>query len=83
MKFLKINIKDFSKYTLTALFYEIKPIIIFYYGNILKIICYEDTLNFEHIRFLKDIGTLKGYQILPFEEINKNYYTCLNREVKK
>jgi len=83
--FIKINYKDFNKYALTSFFYEIKPIVIFYKGNILKIICEDRAYTFKSKSFkiLKDIGTLKGYQTLPFKKINNNFYTSLNKEVLK
>ncbi len=80
MKFIKINIKSFSKYTLTSLFFGIKPINMFYNKNTLKIICDNEPYNFKSFRILKDIGDLKGYKELPFEKINNNYYTLFNKK---
>ena len=80
MKFIKINYKDFSKYTLTHFFYIIQPNILFYKGNVLKIICNNEPFSYINFKILKDIGTLKGYQILPIKEINNNFYTSLNKK---
>ncbi len=80
MRFIKINIKSFSKYTLTSLFFSIKPICIFCKRDILKIICKNEPYNFKSFKILKDIGTLKNYQRLPFEEINNNYYISFNKK---
>lgn len=79
MNLIKINIKDFSSYTLTNLFYEISPIVIIHNKFALKILCHNLPFSFRNIKELKSLGTIKGWQELPFVKKNNNFYTTLNR----
>ena len=76
MVYIKTNLNNFSRYTLTSFFYGIKPRKIWFSGNVILI----DAKNRPSLSFVKESykiikrPDLKKYQRVHHEVINQNYY---------
>lgn len=78
IEFVKINLKRFSSYTLTGLLYDLKPVRIYYMGNMALISCKDPSYarhGFNGIRQVKNPDLTK-YQEIGFKVINSNYYVA-------
>lgn len=78
MEFVKINLKQFSSYTLTKLLYDLKPVQIYYQGNMALISCKDSSYakhEFIGIRQVKNPDLTK-YQEIGFKVIHSNYYVA-------